>query len=202
LPIAPDVTLSAFAMKGVATGQGMRIESWGGGNLEGAVSGTATIRWGSTWSVDGVLTIRGMNGAVFAPALLSEGKVEGTGRFSVNGPDPTKFMERGRLEGSFSVHKGVLGTFDLSRAIQTGGRQAAGRTPFTGLSAQGLFDKGAIALRNVVFSAGAMNAGASADIAADGALSGRVVADIKTSSQTLRAIVNLGGTLKEPQVKN
>jgi hypothetical protein len=189
-------------MKGVATAQGMRIESWGGGNFDGAVSGTATVRWGSNWNIDGVLTVRGMNGAAFAPTLLSEGKVEGTGRFSVNGPDPTKFMERGRLEGSFSVHKGVLGAFDLSRAIRTGGREAAGRTPFTGLSAQGLFDKGAIALRNVAFSAGAMNAGASADIAADGALSGRVVADIRTSSQTLRATVNLGGTLKEPQVKN
>jgi hypothetical protein len=47
-----------------------------------------------------------------------------------------------------------------------------------------------------------MNAGASADITPEGALSGRIVADIKTSSQTLRATVNLGGTLKEPQVKN
>lgn len=202
LPIAPDVTLSAFAMKGVARGDGMRIDSWGGGNFDGAVSGTATIRWGSNWNIDGVLTVRGMSGAMFAPTLLYEGKVEGTGKFSVNGPDPTKFMERGRLEGSFSVPRGVLGTFDLSRAIRTGGREAAGYTPFTGLSAQGLFDKGAIALRNVTFRAGALNAGASADIAADGALSGRIVADIRTSSQTLRATVTLGGTLKEPQVKN
>jgi hypothetical protein len=146
--------------------------------------------------------VRGINGAVFAPALLSEGKVEGNGRFSVNGPDPKRFMERGRLEGSFTVHKGVLGSVDLSRAIQTGGRQAEGRTPFTGLSAQGLFDKGAISLRNVAFNAGALNAGASADIASNGALSGRIIADIRTSSQTLRATVNLGGTVKEPQVKN
>jgi hypothetical protein len=202
LPIAPEFTLNAFAMKGVATAQSMRIESWGGGNFDGAVSGTATIRWGSNWNIDGVLTVRGMSAALFVPTLLYEGKVEGTGRFSVSGPDPTKVVERGRLEGSFSVPKGVLGAFDLSRAIRTGGREAAGNTPFTGLSAQGLFDKGAIALRNVAFSAGAMNAGGSADIAADGALSGRFVADIRTSSQTLRATVNLGGTLKEPQVKN
>jgi hypothetical protein len=180
----------------------MRIESWGGGTLDGAVSGTANVRWGSLWSIDGVVTVRGINGAVFAPALLSEGKVEGTGKFSLNSADPTSFKESGRLDGTFSVHKGVIGSYDLSRAIQTGGRQAGGRTPFTGLSARGSFDRGAVALREVTFSAGALNAGASADIARDGALSGRIVADVRTSSQTLRATLNLGGTMKEPQVKN
>jgi len=43
---------------------------------------------------------------------------------------------------------------------------------------------------------------ASADIAQTGALSGRIVADVKTASQTLRATLLLGGTVKEPQVKN
>ena len=202
LPIAPEVFLSAFAMKGTASREAMRIDSWGGGTLDGAISGNATVRWGGSWAIDGAVTIRGINAAVFAPALLSDGKAEGSGRFSLHGPDPMKFAESGRIEGSFSVPKGVLGSFDLSRAIQTGGRQAAGRTPFNALSAQGVFDRGAVALRNVTFSAGALSAGASADIAADGALSGRIVADVKTSSQTLRAIVNIGGTVREPQVKN
>ena len=35
-----------------------------------------------------------------------------------------------------------------------------------------------------------------------GALSGRIVADVRTASQTLRATLLLGGTLKEPQVRN
>jgi hypothetical protein len=202
IPLAPDVSLSGFAMKGKASADGVRIENWGGGTLDGAVSGTATVRWGSNWNIDGVMTIRGMNAAVFAPALLSEGKFEGTGRFSLHGADPTKFTESGRIEGNFSVPKGVLGSFDLSRAISTGGRQAEGRTPFNGLTAQGVFDRGTVALRNVTFSAGALNAGASADIAKDGALSGRIVADVKTATQTLRATVNLGGTIQEPRVRN
>jgi hypothetical protein len=203
VPVLPDFSMSGFAMKGVATPAGLRIESWGGSSLDGAVSGNANVRWSSgNWVMDGVLTIRGINAAVFAPALLSEGKAEGTGRFSFNDADPMAFLSRGRIEGTYSVHKGVLGSFDLSRAIQTGGRQAQGRTPFTGLTGQGVFDKGAVALRNVSFNAGAMNAGASADIAADGNLSGRIVADIRTAAQTLRATLNLGGTVKDPQVRN
>jgi hypothetical protein len=202
VPIFPSISLNSFAMKGSATPEGMNIESWGGSTLDGGVSGTASVRWGENWDIDGVVTVRGINAAVFAPALLSEGKAEGTGKFSLHDADPMTFLSRGRLEGTFSVHKGVLGSFDLSRAITTGGRQAGGRTPFTGMSGQGVFDRGAVALRNVSFGAGALNAGASADITAGGALSGRIVADVRTSSQTLRAIVNLGGTVKDPQVKN
>ena len=48
--------------------------------------------------------------------------------------------------------------------------------------------------------AGALNAGASADIGKGGALSGRIVADVRTAAQTLSATLNLGGTVKEPVV--
>lgn len=203
VPIVPDMSLSGFAMKGTATADGMRIESWGGSSLDGGVEGSTNVRWaGGNWNIDGVMTVRGINAAVFAPALLSEGKAEGTGRFSFSDPDPNRFLGRGRIEGTFTVHKGVLGSFDLSRAIQTGGRQAGGRTPFTGMSGQGVFDKGAVALRNVSFGAGALAAGASADISPEGQLSGRIVADVRTPSQTLRATLNLGGTVRDPQVRN
>jgi hypothetical protein len=33
-------------------------------------------------------------------------------------------------------------------------------------------------------------------------MSGRIVIDVRTSTQALRAILILGGTVKEPQVKN
>ena len=201
LPFMPEVTLSTFAMKGRATRESARIESWGGAYLDGAFSGSANLRWSPSWTLDGVMTGRGINAAVFAPALLSEGKAEGTARFSMSDADPTKFKTKGRVEGTFSLNKGVLGTFDLSRAIQTGGRQATGRTPFTEMNGQGVFDRGAVSLRNVSFGAGAMNAAASADISPDGALSGRIIADIRTSSQNLRATVNIGGTVTEPLVK-
>ena len=202
VPFVPDLTLSSFAMRGIASRNGMNIASWGGSVLDGALSGTASVRWTNSWQVDGVLTVRGINAAVFAPALLSEGKAEGTGRFSMSGREPTKLADSARLEGNFIVGKGVLGSFDLSRVLQTGGRQHAGRTPFTEMTGQGLYDRGAVALRNISITAGALNAGASADISSGGALAGRIVADIRTSVQPLRATLILGGTVKEPQVRN
>ena len=196
LPFIPAFSLSEFSMKGIATRQGMTISEFDGHLYEGVVSGNARIRWGGTWTVDGEVRARGLNVGVFAPALVSEGKVEGRGNYTMSGPEPGKLGQNARIEGTIKIEKGVLGSFDLGRAIQGGG-PAAGRTPFNELTAQGLYDKGAVQLRNVSINAGALNAGASLDIAADGALAGRIVADLKT----LRATLALGGKLQEPVLR-
>jgi hypothetical protein len=202
LPIAPQITLSSFAMKGSATQRGMKVDEWGGLIFNGGISGTASIRWGGTWSVEGVVTVRGINAAVFAPALLSNGTGEGTGRFSMSGADPAKLASSGRLDGNFTVTQGTLGSFDLAKGIQTSGKQALGTTSFTEMTGQASYDRGAVALRNVNIGAGALNAAASADIAQGGSISGRIVADVKNAGRSQSAVINIGGTLKEPQVRN
>lgn len=202
LPVAPEISLNQFGMKGVARQGGMEVPEWSATLYDGVLSGNAKLAWGSTFSLEGTVTVRAMNVAVFAPALLSEGKGEGTGRFSMSGADASKLGGTARLEGNFNITKGVLGSFDIARAISTDGRQASGRTPFAEMVGQGVYDKGAVQLRNVTIGAGALNAGASADIAQGGALSGRIVADVKAPTQTLRTTLNLGGTVKEPQVRN
>ena len=202
LPMAPDISLNQFAMKGTASARGMKIESWDGALFDGRFAGAADLRWGPNWEVQGPITVRGVNAAVFAPALLSEGKADGSGRYAMSGTHPEKLMDAVHVEGTFTITKGTLGNIDLSRAIQSGGRQWSGRTQFNEMNGQGVYEKGAVALRNLTIAAGALNAGASVDVAQTGALSGRIVADVKTASQNLRATLNLGGTVKEPQVRN
>jgi hypothetical protein len=204
LPILPGVTLSDFGMKGTATQRGMTISEWGGKIFGGSVSGTANLRWSAGWSIDGVVTVRNIIAAVFAPALLSEGKGEGTGRFSMSGSEPAKLGAGSRLDGNFTIGSGVLGSFDLGRVIRTSGKEYAGRTQFNELTGQATYDRGAVSLRNIAIGAGALNAGASVDIAQSGALTGRIVADVKSGSggRAVSATLQLGGTIKEPQVKN
>ncbi|HEX7221001.1 MAG TPA: hypothetical protein VF280_17460 [Burkholderiales bacterium] len=201
MPFAPEITLNKFSMKGSATPQGLQVSEWDGALLNGTVSGTANVRWGDSWTVDGVLTARNLYAAVFAPALISDGRAEGSGKFLMRG-EPGKLASAARLDGSFTVTRGVLGSIDLSRAIQTQGKFATGRTQFNEMNGQATYDRGAVSLRNVTLSAGQLNAGASADIAENGALSGRIVADVRVASQNLRATLHLGGTVKEPQVRN
>lgn len=202
LPILPELTLSDFGMKGTANQRGMSIAEWGGKIFGGSISGTANVRWGGGWSIDGVVTARNINAAVFAPALVSEGRGEGTGRFSMTGPEPSRLASR--LDGNFTIGSGVLGSFDLGRAIRSSGKEYAGRTPFNELTGQAVYDRGSVSLRSVSIGAGALNAGASADIGQGGALSGRIVADVKstTGGRSASATLQLGGTVKEPQVRN
>jgi hypothetical protein len=201
LPFAPEISLSKFSMKGAATPQGMTVSEWDGAMLNGTLSGTANVRWGESWVVDGIVTARNINAAVFAPALLSDGKAEGSGKFSMRG-QPGKLAAASRLDGTFTVTRGVLGSIDLSRAIQTGGRVATGQTQFAEMNGQATYDRGAVSLRNVSIGAGQLSAGASADISQSGALSGRIVADVKIAQQRVSATLSLGGTVKEPQVRN
>src|SRR5207237_7930039 len=126
LPIAPQVVLSNFGMKGSATPRGMTITEWAGAIFGGAISGTANVRWSGSWSVEGVLTVRNINAAVFAPALLSSGNAERTGKFSLSGADAGALAAASGVDGNFTVSKGTLGSFDLVRAIQSSGKQYAG----------------------------------------------------------------------------
>src|SRR6185369_13269994 len=107
VPFLPGVTLADFGMKGNANRQGMGIAEFDGRALEGVFTGTSRIRWGNEWSVEGDLRARGVNVGVFAPALMSEGKVEGSGKYAMSGPAPAKLGETLRLEGNFKVEKGV-----------------------------------------------------------------------------------------------
>jgi uncharacterized protein involved in outer membrane biogenesis len=201
LPFAPALTLSDFGMKGTANRAGVTMSEFDGRNYDGVFTGTAKIRWGANWTVDGEVRVRGMRVAVLAPALVSEGKVDGRGAYSMSGPNPATLFESARIQGEFKIDKGVLGSFDLTRALQTGGAQSSGRTIFSELTGQAVYDKGAVKVTNVAITAGAMNAGASLDVDANGGLSGRVVADVKTATQTLRATLNLSGKIQDPVIR-
>jgi len=114
---------------------------------------------------------------------------------------PAKLGESAHLEGSFKIENGVIGNFSLRRALETGGAQTGGRTEFTELTGQGTYDKGVVQLRSLNIGAGAMNAGANLDVDAGGNLGGRVAAEVKTPNQTLRAVLNISGTLQNPVIK-
>lgn len=198
LPFVPALSLSDFNLKGTATRQGLTVSEFDGRAFDGAIAGTARIRWDAAWSAAGELRVRGINAAVFAPALLSEGRVEGRGAFQMSGAAPARLYENARLEGTFKVEKGALG-FDIARALASG--QAGGRTEFAELSAQGTYDKGAVQLRNIGLSRGAMSASGALDISSDGTLSGRLTAEIKTPTQALRGAVTLSGKVREPAIR-
>ena len=71
----------------------------------------------------------------------------------MSGPNPATLFESARIQGEFKIDKGVLGSFDLTRALQTGGAQSSGRTIFSELTGQALYDKGTVKITNAAISA-------------------------------------------------
>jgi len=201
LPFVPALNLADFGMKGTANRGGVTSAEFDGRAYDGVISGTARMQWGTNWSVEGEVKARAVKVAVFAPALVSEGKLEGRANYTMTGSAPGQLYESARMKGEFKIDKGVLGSFDLTRALQTGGAQSTGRTVFNEMNGQGVYDKGVIQLRDISMTAGAMNAGASVDIDAGGGISGRIAADVKTPNQTLRAVLNISGKVRDPVIR-
>ena len=196
VPFVPGMTLSDFGMKGTATAQELVVSAWDGKLLDGAATGTARIRWGARWSVEGEMRVRQMNASVFSPALMSDGKADAQGVFAMSGTAPDKLAAEARLEGRFAVTKGVLGSFDLARAIQPSATQAAGRTLFSELNGIGTYNKGAVQLRDMKLTAGLLTANGMLDIDATGRLAGRINADLGAQ----HGAIALSGTAKDPKV--
>ena len=202
LPFLQGVTLADVGLKGSATRDALHLSAWDARLFDGVISGNGELRWGAQWSFSGDLVGRGVNAAVFLPALLSEGKADAKGRFSMAGPDPQALGRSARVEGSFTISKGVLGSFDLSRAIQTKGKQSSGRTIFSELSGEGTYQAGAVSLRNLNMGAGKLNAAGTVEIEPGGEVRGRVVADVESGPRAINETFNLVGTTTEPRLSN
>ncbi|MDH3320563.1 MAG: hypothetical protein OEO84_12860, partial [Betaproteobacteria bacterium] len=197
VPFVDKLSLVEFGMKGSADRTGMTLTEFDGRLYDGTVVGKARIEWGAQWSVQGELEGRTMNAAVFAPQVVSEGRFDGKGRFAMSGPEPAKLYESVRLDGEFTVTKGALGSFDLSRALQSASAQASGRTPFSELEGRASLAGGAFAFRDLNLTAGLLGAKGTLDVDAKGSLSGRVDAELRT----LRDTFYIGGKLGDPQLR-
>lgn len=200
VPFVPALALSDFSLRGTATREGLAVSGFDGRTLDGVLSGNARIGWGAAWSAQGELRARAINAAVFAPALLSQGRAEGSALFFLAGAAPARLWENARLEGSFRVERGALG-FDVGRALQSGGAQSAGRTELTELTGQIAYDRGSVQLRNLAASRGAMSLAGAVEVAPDGTLAGRLAVEVKAPTQVLRGALLLSGTVREPVIR-
>jgi hypothetical protein len=197
LPFLNKFTLTEFGAKGAANRQGMTVSEFDGRVFDGTMAGNARIQWGPTWSVSGDVRGGGMNAGVFAASLVSEGRFEGRGRYVMAGKEPERLYETARLDGGFTVARGTLSSFDLSRALQTTSAQASGRTQFSELTGQVSLASGTLSLRDLRLTAGLLHATGSLDVEPAGGLSGRVNAELRN----LRGTYYIGGKLTEPQLR-
>jgi len=197
VPFVDKLSLADFSMKGSADRAGMTLTSFDGRLYDGTVVGKARVEWDPQWSVQGTVEGRVMNAAVFSPQMVSEGRFDGKGRFAMSGAEPAKLHEAARLDGEFTVTKGALGSFDVSRALQSSSAQASGRTPFSEMEGRVSLANGALAFRDLRLAAGLLGVRGSLDVDAKGSLSGRIDAELRS----LHGTFYIGGKLGDPQLR-
>ncbi len=197
LPFVENLSIADFGMKGSANRQGMTLSEFDGRLNAGTVVGKARIQWGAQWTMQGEIQGRSMNAGVFSPQMVSEGRFDGKGRFTLAGPGPAKLAEGAQLDGSFTVTKGALGSFDLSRALQSTSAQASGRTQFAELQGSVALANGTLALHDLKLSSGLLTASATLNVDAAGGLQGRINAELRN----LRGSFFIGGKLRDPQLR-
>ena len=181
-------------------------------NVEARVgSGTLNANFNLTWPgkfrAQGEFSLKGGDIAQLLPAFTRDFQASGTldlnAKFSSQGDSLDSLFEAPTMSSTFSAGKGALNNIDLVRAMQSRGRlaQRGGRTAFNEISGDAQAAAGRIALRNLKLTSGPMNGSGSVDVTAASERTGRL--DVVLGSQAVtiaRGTLNLGGSLKDPQL--
>ncbi|MCC6473657.1 MAG: hypothetical protein IT514_07930 [Burkholderiales bacterium] len=196
-PFGGTIRFDDFRARGVANPAELALSEIEASALGGVLRGNARLRWTPAWSVEGQMTGRGIDPARFAAPLVASGSVEGRFAYSMRSPTPERLASALRYEGSFTMHKGTLGTVDLTRVLQ-GADSPGGTTLFSEMSGSFAGDLSRVQLRRVRLGAGMLSASGDLAVGPQKNLSGRF--DVELRNQARAAFV-LGGTLPAPVVR-
>ena len=113
-------------------------------------------------------------------------------------------MSNPLVEATFSVSRGEFTNIDLVRATQSAGSTfSGGRTGFDELAGSLQVAGNTYSYRQLRLASGPLNATGYLAITPSGQLSGRINVQVAPSgAAATRAALNVGGSVKEPQITN
>ena len=204
----PAVEFDEIEATGTMTGDSVHLDAIKGRVGGGAISGQLKANWGSSIQASGDFKLENGRLAVLIPAFTRNFTALGTLNLTANyalGADSMKTLfDTARLEGAFTISGGELNNVDIVRALQSAraGGQRGGKTRFDTLSGTVSVNGSHYSYRQLQLASGPMNANGSVDVT-DGALNGRVNAELGTKSGQVVARGSLAatGTLRDPVLR-
>jgi hypothetical protein len=195
LPFGSTSTLEEFAAKGTVDAGSLTLNEFSGFTHGGSLSGNARLKWDSRWSLAGELNFKQIDTARVVPELVTGGRLAGTASYAMQADRAATLFAAPYFEGSFAMPWGTLHGVDLGRMLQGG--EARGETQFTELSGNFVHEHQATQLRQVRLAQGALSAGGTVDIDADGKVRGHLAASLKLPGAQRRANLALSGDLRQ-----
>jgi hypothetical protein len=205
-PLWPNLTFSELRAKAVATSEDMTFSEIGGRLYGGKATGSATVKWGDSWSAEGDLKIENILLAEAMPALTNDiavtGKLDAKTVYSMQAGDLGTLFDNPRVQANFSIRDGAIGNIDLARAIQPRATETSGgKTLFASLSGSLALEGQRYQYRQMKLAAGLLTASGEADIMPNKQLSGKTSVEMKLKSSTVSARLTLSGELQQPVLR-
>jgi hypothetical protein len=203
--IGPAVEFDELTANGVVEKNQATFSDYVGRVGGGEIKGKMKVTWSGPIRVDGDFKLE--NGRLnqllpqFTRNFTASGALNLTANFAASDAKIESLFSNARLDGAFSIANGELSNIDVSRALQQPGNRG-GRTRFDSLSGSLQMSGNQYSYRDLKLSSGALSANGAVDIAANGALSGRVNAEISTRGNVAaRGSMGATGTVRDPVLR-
>lgn len=208
LPVGTPYPMDDVKAKGTlsVSGQEIVVPEFEAGFLNGNVNGSLRADWKSGVNFSAETTVKQVNLAklfeFYTHDIQISGRMEGA--FSITGSAPTigELLKSPRVQGNFAVKDGSVSNIDLVQAMRS--PESAGRggaTKYAELVGALQINAGEIRYSKLKMARGVLSASGDVAVLANEALTGRIVAEIRSSVAQDRGSFALSGTVAKPQVR-
>jgi hypothetical protein len=169
----------------------------------GRITGKLQLQAGKTGTqvLSGQLAMDNVEvSAITAPSKPLTGKLQAQTTLRSEFREPGQLVDMLVTQTRFTVRDAVVTGIDLQKAVQTVGLSRGGITHLDTLTGQVATQGKAVQLTNLVAASGALGAQGNVAMAANQALSGRIVVDLATTKGALGVPLVVGGTVDDPSV--
>jgi len=203
MPIGPPIPVSDISAKGVLTANDLTVSEFEAAALEGKVNGTLKVSWGPAVSLASDLAISrllaGPLVGAFTKNIAVTGRVEGNFSVAAESPTLAALLAAPKVQGKFRLTDGSISNADLVASMQSSDAGSrAGVTKFAELTGDFAAADGRVAYRALNLQGGVLRSNGGIDIAAGGALSGRLAVELRSNIAQDRGAFSVSGTVARP----
>lgn len=203
-PFKPNLTFQWLEVQGELRPSRLELSKIDGRAYDGLVEGKASLGWAGGATFAGDLALKRMSATQLLGALGSELSVEGELsvllKLTAKADSFGKLVETLHADGSFEMKRGAARGFDLAEAVRNTGRgpTRGGETKFEQLTGRIQYGPQESRLGNLRLASGLLTAGGNLGIASGGKLNGAMNVELKSSAATMRMLLAIDGTTKDP----
>jgi hypothetical protein len=204
-PIGLAVPLD-LSFKGTWSGNALNVPEFDCGALDGKITGSARVVWGSTVAFESNLEVARISShdlvAAFTKDISVNGRLDGNFTVVAESPNVETLFKAPRAQGRFRIGEGSISNIDLVAVMQsdTAGTRA-GVTKFAELTGEYNKAETRAAFQKVNLQGGVLRGLGTVDVGANSSLTGKLALEIRSQIAQDRGAFNVSGTVSRPIVR-